>query len=234
MLINNSEAGASDYARWLDLPVNRFIVMRNGLDSAAMRRADPRAIAALRARLGIPPEAPVVGSIFRLSEEKRPLLWIEVARKVAKRRPDCHFVIFGSGPLLNEIETAADRNGLAGNVHCPGMILDVAGGLSVFDVFLLTSRAEGTPNVVLEASALGVSVVATDAGGMREAIEEGVTGFVVQPADAAVIAERILQILQAPDWRARARTAGPHFIERRFGLDRMIAETLKLYGLPTG
>jgi len=234
VMVNNSEAGAADYASWLNLPLDRFVVKRNGLDPSGMRRADPQAVAGLRARLRIPLGAPVVGSIYRLSDEKRPLLWVEAAREVAKTRPDCHFVIFGSGPMRKQIEAAAGRGGLRRNLHCPGTIADTALGLSLLDVFLLTSRAEGTPNVVLEASALGVPVVATEAGGTREAIAEGVTGYLVEPAEPAAIAKRIVLILQDEDWRARVQVAGPELVARRFGLDRMIAETLALYGMPPG
>ncbi len=233
-MINNSEAGAADYARWLDLPADQFIVKRNGFDFSTIRRADPQRVAALRARLGIPSDAPVVGSMHRLNEEKRPLLWVETARAIANRLPDCHFVMFGSGMMRKQIEAAVAANGLTKVLHCPGPIEDTSLGLSLFDVFLLTSRAEGTPNVLLEASALGVPVVVTDSGGSREAVEEGVTGYVVASADAAPIAERVIATLQAGDWRATVRTAGPAFVERRFGLDRMIAETLALYGLPAG
>ena len=234
VMINNSQAGAADYAGWLGLPRDRFVVKRNGLDAGSMYRAAPPAVAALRSRLGIPADAPVVGSIFRLNEEKRPLLWIETAREVAKLRPDCHFVIFGAGPMRADVDVAAGSSGLGGKLHCPGTIADTALGLSLLDLFLLTSRAEGTPNVVLEASALGIPVVATEAGGTREAIDEGVTGYLVEPAEPAVIAKRIVQVLQAADWRARVQAAGPAFVKRRFGLDRMISETLALYGLPPG
>jgi glycosyltransferase involved in cell wall biosynthesis len=232
VIINNSHAGATDYARWLDLPLDRFVVKRNGLDVRNMSRAAPEAIARLRARLGIPPDVPVMGSIYRLNEEKRPLLWIDAASQIAKIRPDCHFVIFGSGPMREQIEDAAGRAGLDRRLHCPGMIEDAALALSLFDVFLLTSRAEGTPNVVLEATALGTPVVATEAGGTRETIEEGVTGYLIDPPEPAAIAKRVVQILDAQDWRAAAKVTGPEFIERRFGLDRMIRETLTLYELP--
>lgn len=231
-MVNNSEAGAIDYERWLSLPDHRFVVKRNAFDSKSMRRPDPQTVAQLRARLGIPRDAPVVGSIYRFSEEKRPMLWIETAIEVSKARPDCHFIIFGSGPMRKRIEGLCRRKGLAGQLHLPGTIADIALGLSLFDVLLLTSRAEGTPNVVLEASALGIPVVATEAGGTREAIEEGVTGYLIEEARPSVIASGVLQVLQTANWRAGIQIAGPDFVERRFGLERMIAETLGLYGLP--
>ncbi len=232
IIINNSQAGATDYANWLGLPVGRFVVKRNGLDVTGFQPADPQDVVALRAQLGIPPGALVVGSIYRLNEEKRPILWIETAREIARQRPDCHFVIFGSGPLRHELERFAARNGMAGNLHCPGHLRDVALGLSLFDIFLLTSRVEGTPNTILEASAFGIPVVATDAGGVRETVVEGVTGHIVDPPEPQLIAACVVRIAGAFDWRERVKFEGPDFVKRRFGLDRMIAETLELYSIP--
>ena len=73
VMINNSEAGANDYANWLGIPVNRFVVKRNGLDTETIRRADPSAVADLRRRLGIPHGASVIGSIFRFLRGKKAL-----------------------------------------------------------------------------------------------------------------------------------------------------------------
>jgi glycosyltransferase involved in cell wall biosynthesis len=232
VLINNSRAGAIDYADWLGLEVERFAVKRNGVDLASLRPADPKDLAALRARLGIPPKALIVGSIYRLNEEKRPLLWIQTAREIAKQLPDCHFVIFGKGPLRDELQQLAARSGVADNLHCPGTVADATLGLSLFDIFLLTSRVEGTPNALLEASALGVPVVTTNAGGAREAVVEGVTGYIVDPPEPELIAARVVQIARALNWRERVKTAGPDFVKHCFGLDRMIAETINLYSIP--
>jgi glycosyltransferase involved in cell wall biosynthesis len=230
VMINNSQAGANDYANWLDIPVNRFVVKRNGLDTATIRRANPSAVADLRGRLGIPPGASIIGSIFRFYEEKRPMLWVEAAAEIAKHRPGCHFVVFGDGPLQQAARNAAREFGMGECFHTPGTIENTETGLSLLDVFVLTSAFEGTPNVVLEATCLGVPVVATEAGGTREAIEEGVTGHVVAAADPTEIAKRVLAVLGDAQWRSRVKTEGPRFVEERFGLGRMIKETLALYG----
>src|SRR5262249_11571167 len=99
----------------------------------------------------------------------------------------------------------------------------------LLDVFLLTSEFEGTPNVVLEASLMGVPVVATDAGGAAEAIQEGVTGFVVRSASAAQIATQVVHILKDPAFSEQVALSGPRFVLERFGLERMIAETIALH-----
>jgi len=112
------------------------------------------------------------------------------------------------------------------------MIDNVETGLSLLDVFLLTSAFEGTPNVILEASCLGVPVVATDAGGTREAIEQDVTGQVVSAAHPAEIARCVIAVLADTHLTSRVKIEGPAFVEKRFGLRRMVLETLTLYGLP--
>jgi glycosyltransferase involved in cell wall biosynthesis/2-polyprenyl-3-methyl-5-hydroxy-6-metoxy-1,4-benzoquinol methylase len=231
VMLNNSTAGAADYAAWLGLPAERIRVLRNGIDPRAFAAPASGTRKRLRAALGIPDTAPVVGSIFRLYDEKQPLLWIDAAALVAATRPDCHFVIVGTGPLRGAVLKRARKRGCAEVLHCPGTSADPANYLAMFDVFLLTSRAEGTPNVVLEASLAGVPVVATAAGGTAEAVEDGVTGVLVRDASAAAIAARLLEVLENAAWRAAAAAAGPAFVDRRFGLERMVEETLAIYGL---
>jgi glycosyltransferase involved in cell wall biosynthesis len=231
-MINNSTAGALDYARWLGISPTRFVIKRNGLDTMTIVRRPSDAVADLRKRLGIPAQAEIVGSMFRFHNEKRPHLWVETASEIAKRRPRCHFVIFGDGPLRQDTEALGERLGLTDRLHCPGTIADAALGLSLFDVFLLTSRFEGTPNTVLEASCLGIPVVATDAGGTRETINHGVTGLLATQAAAGEIAAQVIEILSSPQWRSQVTAEGPAFVERCFGLKRMISETFALHNLP--
>ena len=228
-MANNSIAGAADYTQWLGLPGGRIRVLRNGIDQEGFVRPTAAERYRVRQELGIPVEAQVVGSIFRFNAEKRPLLWIEAASLVAASQPDCHFVIVGSGPLQGAALAAARRAGLADRLHLPGASVDAASYLSLFDVFLLTSQFEGTPNVVLEATLAGVPVVATPAGGTAETVEEGVTGLLVPGDGAAAIAAAVLEVLGDPAWRQKGRQAGHDFVRREFGLDRMLRETVALY-----
>ncbi len=228
IMLNNSEAGARDYVQWLGVAQDRFVVLRNGY-AGAMHRPPPERAQNLRLRLNIPNDAPVVGSIIRFSEEKQPLLWVETAVRILSQSPNCHFVIFGTGPMWRATLTAAKRQGLQHRLHCPGTIDNPTEGLSIFNVFLLTSRMEGTPNVILEASLMGVPVVATDAGGTRETIAQGATGYVVEGPDADQLAQRVISILEDPAWAERTKTEGPVFVKKRFGIDRMLDEIVALY-----
>lgn len=232
VMLNNSEAGARDYTRWLGIERSRIGVLRNGLDADALRRSSAHERAARRLGLGIPVAAPVVGTIIRFSPVKRPMLWIETAAAVARVRPECHFVIHGTGPLRDQVIAYARREGFGGRLHCPGTIEDVALGLSAFDVFLLTSEVEGTPNVVLEASLLGVPVVVTAVGGTSEAVKEGITGLAVVDATAAKLADAVLSLLGNSAATTQAIIGGPAFVRQRFGIARMLDETAALYRAP--
>ena len=96
-------------------------------------------------------------------------------------------------------------------------------------LFLITSNAEGLPNTAVEAQAAGCPVVTTDVGGTREAVLDGITALVVGERSAPALSRAVLAIRSDSEWAGRTATRGPEFVERRFGYDRMIAETLAVY-----
>ena len=214
-LTNNSNAGAVDYARWLGIAPGRIGVLRNGF--VPMEPGDGTR---WRRRLGIPLAAPVVGGLFRLAWEKNPMLWLDAAAILAARHPAMHFVIFGEGPLRQSLQRRSEQLGLSGRLHLPGVTLGRRDALAALDVFLLTSRYEGTPNVALECQALGLALVATDAGGLCEALADRQS---VVAADADCLAEAVTARLGC-----RAPERG-EWLQRHFGLDRMLSETEALY-----
>jgi glycosyltransferase involved in cell wall biosynthesis len=229
-LVNNSEAGARDYEGWLGLPRGRIGILRNGVDFGGTARASPAAIAAIRATLGVPDGATLVGGVFRLFPEKRPMLWVDAAAEIARRDKTVRFVIYGQGVLEHDLRGHIRACGLEDRLMLAGVTGDVLAVLSALDVFMLTSFKEGTPNVVLEAQWVGTPVVAVEAGGTREALEPGRTGWIVDPATPAALADRVSRLLADPDLRAACRSTGPAFVEARFGLGRMVDETLAAYG----
>jgi glycosyltransferase involved in cell wall biosynthesis len=229
--VNNSESGAVDYAQWLGVPRERFIVVRNGVDLGYLERATADSAREYRQSLGIPDDALVVGSVFRFWAEKRPMLWLHTAALVAKRYPDVHFLVIGEGPMRREIESFISNKWLKGRVHLPGTRPEVATPLSVMDVFLLTSEFEGTPNVVLEAQWLGLPIVATDAGGTCESFDCNISGLLATNPVPEEIALLIGEYLDSETKRIQAGIHGPQFVARVFGVQRMIQETIELYGL---
>ncbi|MCP5151344.1 MAG: glycosyltransferase [Chromatiales bacterium] len=229
VMVNNSAPGAADYASWLGLPSGRIRVLRNGhvIEGEA---PEPSAVARYRDALGIPREATVLGSVFRFYPEKDPLLWLESAARVARRRPEVWLLMIGTGPLQGAMRERARALGVEERLVLPGTEQRTRLALAAMDLFLLTSHLEGTPNVVLEAQAAGLPVVATEAGGTADAVEPGVTGWIAADRAPATIAERIDAVLDDPAWRARARARGPAFVAECFSMERMVDETMALYG----
>lgn len=234
VLLNNSAAGASDYRQWLALGASREIpVVKNGFDFSTFPSFQDRSCFRneYRHRLRIPDDVPVIGVIMRISEEKRPLLWLEIARQVSQRMPHAHFLVVGNGPMCEQIKMLADQVGLVGKVHFPGHEKNAMMALAAMDLFLLTSRVEGLPNVLIEAQALGVPPIAVDVGGAKETMLVGETGWLMNTDNPQIIASQILEIFSQPEKIARASAKGKLFVNQEFCAKKMIAETLAVYGL---
>lgn len=231
VLINNSRGGAADYSRWLGVPLNRFKIIYNGIDPATTTRAPDRAIADFRNRHRIPPGSLLVGGMFRLSDEKQPVLWVETLTRIVQARTDVYGLLCGDGPLQELLEAQIDRAGLTDRIHLSPATAAHALALSAFDTLLLTSRWEGTPNVVIEAQSVRTPVVLCGGGGAAEALSNGRTGIYVESAEPEALANAVLRILSDHAYRMRLGAAGPGFAQTRFGLQRMITETLGLYEL---
>jgi glycosyltransferase involved in cell wall biosynthesis len=140
------------------------------------------------------------------------------------------FLMVGDGPLRQEVRHQAQRLGIDSSLLLPGHQKDSMAAMAAMDVFLLTSRLEGLPNVLIEAQALGIPVVTTDTGGARETILEGVTGYAVYPHAAKLLAKVVIKILDDEQFRQQAREKAPPFISNKFGCERMIHDTLRAYG----
>lgn len=229
-ILNNSVAGARDYARWLELPTARIKVIHNGLDfSSGGKSAAPDAI-----RRHVGEGKRVVGTVGRIAEEKRPYLWLEIANHILKKRPDVHFVWAGDGPMRKDVERRAEELGISAQLSLLGLVSDISTVWPSMTVFVLTSRVEGLPNVSIEAQHFGVPAVVAAVGGCAETINEGVTGASVAGEDAQAFAEAVLRFLDSPEALARIKSLGPALVQERFSVERMIAATVGVYELEAG
>jgi glycosyltransferase involved in cell wall biosynthesis len=227
-LMNNSASGAASYAEWIGIDPTRITVVPNGVNLDHLQPATPAQRAAIRSELGIPHEAVVVVGAFRLSEEKRPELFVDTFAAVRQRHREIHAVLMGEGPCLEQVHARVAAHGLDGCFHTIGRRSDLAAVMTAMDVFLHTAKFEGTPNVVLEAQQMAMPVVVTDAGGTAYATHDGVTGWCVPQADTASLAARLDDILtDLPAWREKAK-AGPAFVAARFAVNRMVDETVSV------
>jgi glycosyltransferase involved in cell wall biosynthesis len=229
-LLNISVAGARNLERWLEIPRGTVKLLRNGFVPETVRVRTAEEAKACRQRLGIPLDAPTVGAIMRFAPEKDPDLWLDTARLIAADRPDVWFVLAGYGPLAEHVARKLGQTGLSRRTVLLGATIDVGAVYACIDVFLMTSRYEGTPNVLIEAQAAGVPVVAPDVGGTRETILDNATGVLVRSREAPRLAGAVSAVLTNPLLRQSARAHGPRFVARRFNWQRKIDKTIRYYG----
>ena len=215
------------------LPAAKIRVIPNGVDAAAYAGAAVAARVEARREIGAPEGAVVIGTVGRLSPEKNLGLFLDMASRIvsdAGPAAAARFVVVGDGPSRAGLQAAAGgRLGLAGRVIFTGASQDVSRALAAFDVFVLTSSTEGLPNAVMEAMAAGLPVVATRVGGTAEVVEDGVSGHLVPPADAAALAARVLGLARDPESARRMGERGRERVASRFGVERMVAATAGLY-----
>jgi len=227
LFLNNSRAGAADYARWLELPDDEIQVIHNGFDFPRETAADDRE--AVRSAHDIPPDAPVVGSIMRFSEEKRPQLFMDVARILHMAHPQLRFLVFGEGPMREKMQAYATSCGLSDVLKLPGLTTNSWGALAAMDVFVLTSRMEGLPNALIEAQAAGIPIVCTGVGGMEETFIVGETGFSVRSAAVDALAEAVSRLIREPQLQKRMSEAAFTHARATFGVETMLDRMSKAY-----
>jgi glycosyltransferase involved in cell wall biosynthesis len=204
-----------------------YLVIRSGIEMDRFGRPLVNR-QVTRAAWGIPLEAPLIGTVTRLSPQKAPLDFVRAAAQVAQTHPQAWFMMVGDGPLRAEVEKLARDLGIADRLVLTGLRRDVPELMAAFDLFALSSLWEGLPRVIPQAMATGLPVVATACDGSAEAVEEGVTGFLVPPGEPARLAQRLGQLLDDPDLASQMGEAG---LERaqEFDVQRMVAQIDALY-----
>ncbi|MCB5175200.1 glycosyltransferase [Microvirga sp. SM9] len=175
-------------------------------------------------RLGLSEGTVLIGFSGRWSQEKDPLGFVEIARRVP---PDVSvaFVMTGAGPMKKKIEAAvADAGFPPGRFHLLGAVPEVKPYIASYDLLCLPSRLDGRPVVVLEALALGVPVLASNVGALPELIEEGNSGRLYEPGDYDAFAEGIVELAKRPDEVQRMKQQARASAERKFDARSMLAQ----------
>jgi glycosyltransferase involved in cell wall biosynthesis len=172
----------------------RVVVIRNAIDVSRFAPRDAATRAAMEALFPVPP-ANLVIAAGRLSPEKGFEDLVQAARIVVDRVPRTGFLLVGDGPLRPALEEAVRRAGLARAFVLAGFRDDLDRLMANADLFVQSSHTEGLPNVVLEAGACALPIVATAVGGTGEVLEDGREGVLVPPRRPAELAARIAALL---------------------------------------
>ncbi len=183
-----------------------------------------------RRHFGLPLDVPIVGTIGRFTEQKDQATQLRAARAQVDQHPRSLVAIVGYGPLHDSLIEACERLGLSGDVRFLGEITDPYPFYAAVDVFVMTSRWEGFPVVLLEAMASGRPVVSTDVGGIAEADEHGTSGFLTAPGDDAAIASALARLVADEPLRARFGVAARAAVEP-YSIHRSGLQWIRLYEL---
>ena len=202
-----------------------FHVIPLGLDLDRFLAVD-RADGALRSLLGLEPGTPLIGAVGRLV----PIKANEVLLEAVARLAGVHLALIGDGEERVRLTRLVETMGLVGRVHFTGWWPDVPNAVGDLDLVVLTSNNEGTPVALIEAHAAGKAVVATDVGGVRHVVTDGVTGWLARAGDAQGIASLIEDALADRVRLAAFGAAGRDAVRDRFGKDRLLRDVRELYG----
>ena len=205
---------------------DRVVAIPNGVDPSVMPGPEHRD--EVRAREGWG-HAPVVMTVARMTSQKDPGTWLQVAARIAAARDDVRFVWVWGGDQQEMVRAEATRLGLSGRIDFLGYREDARELVSASTVFLLTSRFEGLPYVLVEALAMQVPVVATDVTGNRDVVRHGVTGLLAPVGDVEALTGHVLSLLDDRERAVALGLAGKRDVEDRFSIAQMVARTLATY-----
>ncbi len=205
-------------------PANKVHVIPLGFDFGWTRRvADHRGW--LRARFAIPRDCRVIGSVGRLTEVKNlPMLLDGFGR--FSRGCEAHLVLIGDGALRGSLEQTANRIGIGARIHFAGWEMDRARIYSDLDAVCLTSLNEGTPVALIEAIAARVPVVATDVGGVRDVVIDGIDGELVSSGNVEAFAAALARVAAHDGAVCDSRCRE---VRALYSVDRLVRDTTNLY-----
>jgi glycosyltransferase involved in cell wall biosynthesis len=229
-IVANAEAVRADLIRE-GVSRRKINVVYNGLDMERLRACALSRDEAL-ARFNLPRDAKhrfvTLVANMRLPVKDQ-ATFLRAARRVREAVPEAAFVLAGEGELLESTRALAAELGLEGDAFFIGRCLDVPALLSISEVCVLSSKAEGFSNAILEYMAAARPLVTTDVGGVREAVVDGETGYIVGVGDDERMAERIVALLRDARRAREMGERGRRVVEEKFSCAAQLERTEKLY-----
>jgi len=223
-----------DLQQWLrtvvKIPESKNLLIDNGVDTV---RFAPGAQTAAPAGSPDWRDCFVIGTVGRIQDVKDHATLVTAFAMLRDRLPALRdrlrLAIVGEGPLRLALAQQLAQAGLGDVVWLPGARNDIAAIMQHFDVFALSSIAEGTPVTLLEAMACELPVVSTRVGGIPDLVPEGAAGALVPAKDAGALADALAVYARSPELAKRHGAAARQRIEQRYSIDTMLAAYLGLY-----
>jgi glycosyltransferase involved in cell wall biosynthesis len=209
------------------VPPGKVETVRSVVDAEAW--SGPFDREAFRRAFALPPDAPALGVVAQLIERKGHRVLLRAAPAILSACPEARFLFFGKGPLEGALREEAAAAGLLDRVLFAGFREDLPKLLGCLDLVVHPALMEGLGVSLLQAAAAGVPVVGSDAGGIPEAVLDGVTGRIVPPGEAEPLAAAVTALLRDPAARAAMGEAGRRRVREEFSAPAMAAAYLRIY-----
>lgn len=188
-----------------------------------------RVKASLRQELGFGDNIPLIGTVSVLRKKKGHHILIDAIPEVLKSVPEAVFIFVGEGPQRKNIEDKIKQYGISKSVIMLGHREDVPEILKSIDIFVLPTLQEALGTSFIEAMAMGKPVIGSDVDGVREVIADGVNGYLIQPNDAAALADKIIELLINKGKWIKMGIEGRKIVENKYTIEKMCKGMLEVY-----
>jgi glycosyltransferase involved in cell wall biosynthesis len=224
-----SESQASHLKR-VPLIASRVRTVTNAIDIPKLTaQALLKARRSVRELLGFPANCPLIASAGRLSPEKGVAVFLDAAAELLRQLPNCFFAVFGDGALRAELELKCKALGLRNRLRFAGFLPDLREYLPGVDILVNPSFSEEMPNIVLEAMAAGIPVVATAVGGVPEIAGSDPAIFLIRAGDAKVIVEGVASLVRDPETAKRFGERGRSRVQAAYSAERQRGQLHAVY-----
>lgn len=210
-------------------PVEKFEVIRLGIELERRVETGPDARSETRRLLGVPDDAFVVGWIGRMTGVKNTDAVLDAFRRLQDDGVDAYLCLVGDGPDRDKLERRAHELGVVRRCLFLGYQEEVAPYYAAFDTMILPSVNEGTPVSAMESLAAGRPVVATRVGGIPDVVEDGQDGYLAEPGETRQLADQLARLARDPDLRERMGEHGRARVVDRYAVARLLDDVDRLY-----
>jgi len=231
VVLSNSESMRSEAVALGIAPADKTHLLGDGSSNGVdVARFSP-GTSEVRSRLRIPVEAPVVGFVGRLTEDKGIPELIEAFDAIVQGEPEARLLLVGWFDVSEDALRAQVRTRIQAHprIHCTGFVADTAPYYRAMDVMVLPTWREGFPNVVLEAAATGIPVITTLCTGSRDSVVPEVTGLLIPPGYPEAISEAVLKLLRGPTRRRRMGEAARAWVCTHYSDERVLRLAVSFY-----
>jgi sugar transferase (PEP-CTERM/EpsH1 system associated) len=233
MFIDKYVSVSKELAVYLEKEVHisrkKIVTIENGVDTKDFRCLSDRTKTSMRRELDVGEDSQLIGTVCRLDSVKNLGYMIRSIEKVLKGRNNTKLVVVGEGPERKNIEGVIQDLDLNEKVVLVGQRNDIERLMPAFDVFVLTSKSEGTSMTILEAMACEVPVTVSRVGGNCEIVKDGINGYSFPLSQPSVLVERVLELLNNPHKAKEMGRQGRMIAEKEFSLNSMLEKYSALY-----